>query len=175
MAKHILVFLLSLTILPGLVYSQEWKLDKKSSYIRFHIDSMLNGVDGDFRSFSVEQVKIKGDESSGLIKIDTSSIYTANTKRDKHLRSEDFFYSKKYPFATVKVLNLKDDKATVEITIRGKTVKKEIPVQFKVSEGHVRASGHVILNRKKFDINYGVFYNPIKDNAVVRFRIHLVK
>ena len=51
----------------------------------------------------------------------------------------------------------------------------KIEVSIKEGKDFYQASGNVVINRKKFGVTYGMFYNPISDNATVSFKINMAK
>lgn len=89
--------------------------------------------------------------SSFDVCIDASSINTANEKRDKHLRSEDFLDTEKYPticFASSEVKRTTSGyETTGNLTLHGVTKGAIIPFQFKNN----LFTGQLKINR--FDYN----------------------
>ncbi|MCA9548268.1 MAG: YceI family protein [Myxococcales bacterium] len=72
-------------------------------------------------------LQVDGEELKALaIEIDTASIFSANKKRDDHLKGPDFFDVKQFPKATFKATKIekagdKAFKVTGDMTIKGKT------------------------------------------------------
>src|SRR6202035_6197695 len=60
----------------------------------------LAPVKGAFREVTGSGTVTPAGEVSGRIEIGAASIDTGNAKRDKHLRSDDFFLSDKFPVIT---------------------------------------------------------------------------
>jgi polyisoprenoid-binding protein YceI len=79
-----------------------WQLDPKSTTIEIHTKAIwgLAKVKGTFRALSGRAVVGDQDIISGEVVVDAESIDTGNNKRDKHLRSADFFDVSKYPTFT---------------------------------------------------------------------------
>jgi polyisoprenoid-binding protein YceI len=79
-----------------------WQLDPKSTTIEIHTSALwgIAKVKGTFGAVSGNGVL--GDQGgiSGELVVDATSIDTKNKKRDKHLRSADFFEADKYPTFT---------------------------------------------------------------------------
>ena len=66
--------------------------------------------------------------------VDVKRINTANSKRDGHLQTADFFDSKKYPkmtFTSTAVEHVKDDQYLVKGKMTIKGVSKDISVPFR--------------------------------------------
>lgn len=115
----------------------KWKVDDSHSTVSFAIDHGFVPTTGRFDKF-------KGDlrfspenlaESKADFTIDVTSVNTQEAKRDKHLRSKDFFNTDKYPsmrFVSEKFTKV-DDKNYIahgKLTIRD--VTKDIELPFKV-------------------------------------------
>src|SRR5262249_38307735 len=81
------------------------------------------------------------------VTIRDTSIYTANDRRDGHLRTQDFFWTEKYPnitFKSTKVIPGKDDKhfqVAGDLTIRDVTKPVTLDVEF-LGMGPVAISGN---------------------------------
>lgn len=79
-----------------------WELDKAHSGFYFRIDHVFSKVSGHFDDFSGE-IAFDPDnlaQSRLFFQIKTDSINTNIAKRDKHLRSADFFSADKFPLMT---------------------------------------------------------------------------
>ena len=93
-------------------------------------------------------------------KIDVNSIDTGISKRDRHLRSSDFFHAEKYPFIffeSSKIEKIKDGgyKVLGNLTIRG--IKKEISLEGdrKISaESDLFFEATSIINRQDFGVSW---------------------
>lgn len=102
------------------------------------------------------------------IEIDVGSIFTAEKKRDDHLKSPDFFNAKQFPTITFASTAVKAGNksgsylVTGDLTIRG--IKKSITVEFtKTGEGKDPWGGERIGFEGQFTVNrldYGVSYMP---------------
>ncbi len=77
-----------------------WSIDKAHSSVKFSVRHMVvSEVDGSFRLFDGKLEQSKADMSDGKVdfSVDVNSVNTDNEKRDKHLKSDDFFNVEKYP------------------------------------------------------------------------------
>ncbi|MCC6550290.1 MAG: YceI family protein [Ignavibacteriaceae bacterium] len=106
-----------------------WAVDPTHSEIGFKVKHMMfTNVSGKFNSFeaSVENEDDKFETSKISFSADTTSIDTANTDRDAHLRSADFFEVEKFPklsFVSTEIKKVEDNqyKVSGDFTIRDVT------------------------------------------------------
>lgn len=161
-----LVNTLALTTLLTLssLYCADYKVDSEHSDVGFKVKHMMiSSVSGSFQnfsgSFSLDEKKKHFSSIDGTVEV--GSITTQNKKRDKHLKSTDFFDAVKYPEMKVKLIKHDGDEAEVELTIKDvtKTIMMEIeeingPV--KDPYGNLRSAFelHGKINRKDFNINF---------------------
>lgn len=161
--------ILALTAVPAVASATEWKIDKDHSKIGFSVRHlMVSNVEGRFLSFD-GTVKIDEKDvtkSKVLVTIDMNSVNTENEKRDKHLRSGDFFNAEKHPkmvFESKKVeKHGKKLKLHGNLTIRGVTkpvvlevVELTDPVKHPFAKMKVRgAVAHTTINRTDFGLTW---------------------
>ncbi len=146
-----------------------WKLDKSHTSVTFGIRHFLTTVKGNFSTFdgsiefdpaNPEKLKVSG-------WVDAASIDTDNEKRDKHLRSEDFFDVEKFPKITFEGEKLTDVNASKTsgklhgtLTMHG--VSKPVVIDVKwlgtIGDGYGGTkgglSGTTTINRKDFGITW---------------------
>ena len=150
--------------------------DNAHTHVGFTVRHMMSQVRGSFRDFSATIVKDDANLAASSVdfKIQATSIDTANDNRDKHLRSEDFFFVEKFPeiaFKSTRVEKVSDSeyKVTGDFTMRGVTKVVTLPVvllgEMKTKEGKsiVGFSVATKLDRKEFGINW----NRALDNGGV--------
>lgn len=167
--KSILITLLSLVFTSFAVAQNntEWKFDNSHTSIQFEISHMLiSEVDGEFHDYK-GSIKSNGEnfENADIsFTIKASSIDTDNEKRDKHLRSADFFEVEKYSeikFVGKEMKKVSDKmyKLIGEITMHG--VTKEITLDAKLNGiiddpyGNRRAGFKVTGSLSRLDFNIG--------------------
>lgn len=122
---------------------------------------MFNKVSGD-----LDFDPAKPEASRFKVEIDVNSVFTADKKRDDHLRSPDFFSAKQFPTATLESKSVKAgpraDTFIVEadLTIRGVTKAVTLTVT-KTGEGkdpwgnlRVGFETTLTIDRMDFGINY---------------------
>lgn len=108
----------------------------------------------------------KPSASSLSVDIDVTSIFTADRKRDDHLKSPDFFSAKQFPTITIKSKRVTVDarsgelKVVADVTVRGVTKTLTFDVTKtgagKDPYGNVRVGfeGKLTIDRMAFGVSY---------------------
>jgi len=128
--------ILTMLLGGGLVYATPYQLDNSHTDVGFSVKHlMISKVKGKFLDFGSTidfDSKMKSFNMFEAV-VEAKSIDTSNTKRDEHLRSEDFFYAEKFPLITFKMKTYKannDEGLMVgDLTIRGITKEVELKVE----------------------------------------------
>jgi len=176
--KKTAIFLLVMTLFVGVQkgYSKatSWELDEAHAYIYFTVEHIFSKVRGHFEDFSAT---IHFDpenlaESSFFFEIEVDSINTYLGKRDRHLRSEDFFYEKKYPkilFQSNKITAAGESTYNVDgtLTIKDKQYDFRLPLTLAGVGDHPMVkgakvagfNGEVTLDRLKYGVGSGKYYD----------------
>lgn len=126
---------LSITLSSAL-FASSYKLDESHSHLGFKVRHLgISNVKGHFKKFTgTANFDEKTGKASNLkVSIKSATIDTNEPKRDRHLRSEDFFAVKKYPDITFVATKFKyaDKHPTAiegKLTLHGTT----LPVTFKI-------------------------------------------
>lgn len=169
MKKVAVTLLTTLVSLTTYAQTKTWTIDQSHSKVNFSVSHLvISEVDGTFKKFDGKIISKSNDFSNAKIsfKIDVNSINTDNEQRDGHLKSEDFFYTEKYPKLTFKSTALKKIKGDNyllkgNLTLRG--VSKQIELNVKHggiavdSYGNTRAG--FIITGSLDRIAYGVAWN----------------
>ena len=142
--------------------------DKVHSEASFQVRHMVTKVRGKFADFAgtIKLDAAKPEASSVEFTITAASIATGDEKRDKHLRSSDFFDVEKFPeltftSSTIKTTGKDAYDVTGALTIHGVSKQVTLPVTFlgfvKSPWGDERAGFEtgIKLNRK----DYGLVWN----------------
>ena len=169
-----LVALVAFAFAPAARAANTFTADKAHTSVGFSVRHMMSQVRGSFGDFAMTIVKDDANPagSSGDFKIQAASVTTANEMRDKHLRSEDFFFVEKFPeitFKSTKIEKVSDTeyRATGEFTMRGVTKVLTLPVTYlgemKGMDGKslIGFSVTTKLDRKEFGFNW----NKALDNG----------
>lgn len=116
----------------------KWNLDPAHSEIGFKVKHMMiTNVSGSFDKFNVEAITNGNDFSTAEINFsaDVSTINTANTDRDNHLKSADFFDAANHPqlvFRSTRLEKKTDEEYELlgDLTIKGITKPVKLNVEF---------------------------------------------
>ncbi len=166
---------LALTLAASAAFAQDvYNVDKVHSEVGFRVRHFVSKVSGRFDDFSgtISVVPGKPAASSVEFAIRTASINTANTGRDNHLRSADFFDAEKNPeitFKSTKIVPVDADTFNVTgiFTMHGTAKELTIPVDFGGTVTDARGTekaGFSLatkLNRK----DYGIVWNQTLDSG----------
>ena len=139
-----------------------WNIDPDRSAITFKIRNMwgLLNVKGRFTEFSGDgQLTGKG-AVFGRLDIRTASLSTGIGRRDKHLRSADFFDVERFPEISVVVTAVhptkgKEADLRANFTIKGVTAPLPLPVAItELTDGSIQISGQAKVDRSQFDLSW---------------------
>lgn len=160
----------------------KWKINGELSEFKFKI-----------RNTWIFNVKGTMDGISGTIDFDKkntpdfvrlylkpATISTGINKRDEHLKSEDFFYTDKFPKIIFKggklnVVHKSEKKYEVKgtLTIRGITYEKTVPIKLKGyymnDKNKIEFTGSTKVERKKYNVDYTGMI--IGNTAKVKYKI----
>ena len=168
---------LAFTLTASAAFSQDvYSVDRTHTEVGFRVRHFVSKVAGRFDDFSgsITVVPGKPAESSVEFTIKAASINTANTGRDTHLKSADFFDVEKFPeitFKSTKVAPVDSDTFNVTgiFTMHGTAKEITIPVEFGGTVTDARGTqkaGFSLatkLNRKDF----GIVWNQTLDTGGV--------
>jgi len=121
-------------------------------------------ANGTFHDWTFTRVELDGDNLTSSvveIEVDLNSLDTRNTRRDNHLKSEDFFDVTNFPTATLKFYNfaaknINDDglglyTASLDFNLHG--VTKTYEVEFKMlATAMIQVEGGLGVNRLDFGV-----------------------
>lgn len=145
-----------------------WKVDQSHTTVGFSVSHIFTNVQGRFDRFDGTIVFDPEKPESAIVRatVEASSINTNNEKRDKHLRSDDFFDVEKYSTlsfeSTSGVTEMKGNsgKLAGNLTIHGVTKPVVFDVTFrgqgKDPWGNVKAgfAASLKINRKDYGLNW---------------------
>lgn len=144
-----------------------WTLDPAASHVAFHHKSVygLVTVRGTFPVRGGEGHVATDGSASGTVVVDAAGLDTRHGKRDKHLRSADFFETDRFPTITFTVddaRRVSPDSTEVRVTGRLKIKEVERSVSF-LAHATADGAGDVTLTAEVgFDRNdYGMSWNQL--------------
>ncbi len=171
--KKIIYIILALSLVIGvgsMAYADapKWEIDPAHAGIYFSIDHIFSKVKGHFKDFDAEIYFDPNnlDQSRASFTVKVDSIDTNNTKRDGHLRSDDFFGAKKYPemrFESSAVSHLGGNLYMVDGTMTVKDVSRKVKLPFTFLGAQPNpfnakqevAGFEMSMNIDRFDYNVG--------------------
>lgn len=172
MKKILIVF--SILFLQVAVFAQtKWTLDPVHSNVRFTVRHLvISEVEGSFKKFDGTFTNSKPDFTDAAINftVDVASINTDNNKRDRHLKSDDFFNAEKFPemkFQSTSLKKLSDNnyQLTGSLTIRDVTRPVTFDVVYggtaKDGNGNTKAGFKATSSINRFD--YGLKWNSLTE------------
>jgi polyisoprenoid-binding protein YceI len=152
-----------------------WKVDPSHSSVSFSVSHLvISEVDGTFKTFNGSLTTDSNDFSNAnfSFEIDVNSINTQNKKRDEHLKSEDFFHTKKHPKMTFKSTSfqkIKGNKYILKgnITMRGVTKSITLNVKYggTAKDGYGNTKAGFIITGSLNRIDFGVAWNSKTKNG----------
>ncbi len=169
----VLVFLIGLIGSPLSAASRSWEIDKDHTNFYFSVDHIFSKVQGRFTDYAgtiiFDPDNLKESEISFEIKV--KSIDTGISKRDKHLRSKDFFNSSKYPLITFVSSSISKAGENIynvsgNLTIKGVSTELILPLRFEGMKDHpfskgsdvVGFNGQLSLDRLAYAVGDGKYY-----------------
>ncbi|MEB3982082.1 YceI family protein [Mycobacterium sp. 663a-19] len=146
-----------------------WKIVPDRSAITFEVKNMwgLLTVKGRFTDFDGDgQLTGKG-AVFGRLDIRAASLDTGIGRRDKHLRSADFFDAERFDQISVVVTAVRPTEGPpkgraaelgANLTIKGVTAPLPLPVTItELEDGSVRICGQTEIDRSRFDLGWNKF------------------
>jgi polyisoprenoid-binding protein YceI len=155
--------------IPCRAQATDFKVDPDHTSVQFHVRHLFTTVTGRFERFEGKIVFDENDPKKTSVEgsIDTDSVNTNVAKRDKHLKSKDFFWVEKYPkitFRTTGVTDVDPKTKTAKLggvlTIRGVEKPVVLTAEFlgrgKDPWGNERAGfrATTVINRKDFGLTW---------------------
>ena len=149
------------SLLSDGVLAGEWVLDPRQSSVRFKNKSVggLVPVTGVFREVSGHGTVGPDGRVSGTLTMAAASIDTRNARRDRHLRSADFFDTARHPDIIFSADAIRPSgpgvAVTGALTVRGRTRPLSFDAAASVpGDGEVRLDATVTVNRADFGLTW---------------------
>ena len=148
-------------------FAKTWNVDGSHTNVGFSVTHLFTSVQGRFDGFDGTIVFDPADPGKTKVRgsIEAASINTNNERRDKHLRSPDFFDVEKFPtldFESKRVESIRGKRMDLvgDLTIHGITRSVVIEAQFLGQGmdpwGNERAGfkATLTINRKDYGLNW---------------------
>lgn len=139
----------------------EWLLDSSRSAVWLRSRSIwgLVPVNGSFRQVAGQGTVSQAGEVSGSVTVAAASIDTKNVKRDRHLRSADFFDCARYPDIIFAVEGMRPSgqgvTTTGTLTVRGRSRRLSFGSTAAVGEdGEVWLDAEVPVSQADFGLTW---------------------
>ena len=151
----------------------DWKLDPGKSSVRLKSASMwgLVKVNGTFSDLSGDATVTGGAVTSARVLVGSASIDTKNAKRDKHLRSKDFFDSEKHPSIVFELNSVTPSESTA--SAHGSLTVADVtkPITVEISPSHnadasITLSAEINVDRQDFGLTWNQLGMASMKNAV---------
>ncbi len=174
--KHLFLGLLVAGLSVGAAQAATYDIDASHSSVRFEVKHLgignfharFNAFSGTFKPGKAFKIEIR-----------TGSVYSANKKRDGHLKNPDFFNSKQFPTATFVAKEWKGEVIKGDLTIRGITKPVTAKVK-KIGEGkdpwgnyRIGYDAELKINRMDFDVKY--MPDGLGKEVIIRISLEGVK
>jgi polyisoprenoid-binding protein YceI len=160
-------------LLDDAALAGEWILDPSRSSVSLSNRSMggLARVRGVFRQVSGNGTVSQDGLVSGTFAVATASIDTGNARRDKHLRSADFFDSDSHPDITFTVEGIRPSRRGVTVTGTLSVRGRGRPLAFDAAtavqpNGEIWLDAEVIINRADFGLTWNLLSLVSMDNTI---------
>ena len=170
---------------PVLAKAEKWEIDKAHSSIYFDIRHIYSTVRGMFTDFSGTLIFDPDNKDASRVEfsVKVDSINTHITKRDDHLRSNDFFAADTYPlmiFKSTGVRRVKDNRYMLagNLTVKDVTKSVEIPfVYYGLRENPLKAGQMVAGFEAEFTLDrldYHVGSEKFTDMGVLGKEVYII-
>jgi len=159
------------------IFAQGWA--STTGKVGFKIKMFGVNVDGTFKGLKTN-FKFEGNEPQSLsATIDTKTVNTENSLRDKHLtEKEDFFQPELFPTISMTSVSIQKGSGSeyvgvFKITIKGISKNLKIPFTFTNDENKGVLKTNFTLNRENW--NFGGSTPGMSDNVNVSILVNLEK
>jgi polyisoprenoid-binding protein YceI len=160
-------------LLQGGTLAGAWTLDPAKSEVVLktrHTWGLLP-LKGTFGQVSGSGTVTPEGAASGVIKVAAGSVDTKNPRRDKHLRSADFFHVEKHPEFTFTVDSVTPagDSAQVSgtLTVRDQTRPAAFDAKVTATGDELTLDGELKVNRADFGLTWNFIGIAALDNTLV--------
>ena len=165
---------------PGKKAPTTYKVDTQKSVLNWNGKKVTGEHSGTIKLSDGMMMVDGGKLTGGTFTFDMNTIVNTdltdagyNAKFITHMKSDEFFSTKKFPTSTFKVTKVTPKGGDVyditgNMTIKGITNAVTFPATVKMTDNAITANGKAVLDRTKYDIRYGSksFFENIGDKAI---------
>jgi polyisoprenoid-binding protein YceI len=155
-----------------------WSVDPQRSEIGFAVKSLwgLQTVRGVFGAYS-GSLEVRADGAAGELTIDADSLDTGQKKRDRHLRSPDFFDVERHPqiVFTATGVTRRNGALTAngDLVVGASRTRLDVPVAVEqAADGALQLAGETIISRRAAGLVWN-WLGTIGDEAVLHAHLTL--
>jgi len=154
-----------------------FRIQPEASEVTFHATSRLMNADGRFSRFAGDVAVDPADLKTArvTVSVEAASLDTGIARRDRHLRSEDFFQVEKFPAITFESLRVEGAGRRLlvvgRLTLRGVTREVRVPVDVSVAGKRLEARGQFDVKRTDHGMTYDSVVNPIGEQVRIAFAL----
>ena len=161
-----------------LLQDGDWRVDRERSEIGFDVKALwgIHTVRGVFGAYD-GTLTVRAGGAAGNLTIDAGSLDTGHKKRDRHLRSPDFFDVERHPqivFVPTSVTE-RDGGLTVagELSVASTRLRLELPVNVtRMPDGAPRLEGRTTVAREAAGMTWNRL-GSVGEDAVLHAQLTL--
>ena len=149
-----------------------WDVDLEQSELGFAVKVLgwLTTVRGTFRAFD-GILNVRAGNASGELLVAADSLDTHNKRRDRHLRSADFFDVERHPRAVFTATSVAPQDGALTVTgvlsIGAARLGLEVPVSVEqTDDGAVRLEGKTVIAREPLGLSWNCLRTVGPDAAL---------
>ena len=152
-----------------------FRIQPETSELTFHATSRLMNADGRFSRFAGDVTVDPADLNTArvTVSVEAASLDTGISRRDRHLRREDFFDVEKFPAITFESLRVEGAGRRLlvvgRLTLHGVTREMRVPVDVSVAGSRLEARGQFDVKRTDHRMTYDSAVNPVGDRVRIEF------
>lgn len=161
-----------------LLQDGDWRVDRERSKIGFDVKALwgIHTVRGVFGAYD-GTLTLRAGTAAGKLTIDAASLDTGHKKRDRHLRSADFFDVERHPQVVFTPTSVSAHAGglivTGELAVASTRLRLEIPVKLeRTADGTTRLEGRTTVSRKAAGMTWNRL-GSIADDAVLHAAVAL--
>jgi polyisoprenoid-binding protein YceI len=182
-AGHLALILMAVSVMADPIPDGTRNIVKAESRIEFHATATMAKVVGIFHAWKAE-LKTPGgkiDSGSLTLEIESESVETGNSLRDREVKSKNFFSAKEFPeirFASKSIIPFGDPakfRMEADLTLRGITQPVTASVTVHPPEnGYQHIDADFSFNRRDFGMTHNLPFNKVANTVDVRIHLDAV-